>query len=273
MFLDISVKDLVNIKAQKITYNETIITRNDVIKMQKLMNYLADHRIHFSESIRLDSFILTQQNEIGLIFFEYYEYVIFNNGVMYLDKNKFLSSFVESELVTKILVDAIRRAPTDVENTISIDAFSTKNFNELVLNWFYSKYRNFRSVEKFIKSSETLFDTNLNSGYFNKITDKSEFLGVMFSRFVRTRKGSIPFSGEFGSTIKESLQTKSNYFTQKNILEEITDFTQTLTNIYNTDFSLVDIVYNEESDGIVTRVQITVTISIAQEEEIQFKLE
>ena len=241
--------------------------------MQKLMNYLTDHKIHFDESIRLDSFIKTQQNEIGLIFFEYYEYVIFKDGVMYLDQNKFLRTFVESESITSILVNAIRRAPTNIENTISIEYFKTNDFNEIVLNWFYSRYRNFRSIEKFIDSSTSLFDINLNAGYFSKVVDKSEFLGIMFSRFVRTRKGSIPFSSNFGSSIKESLQTKSNYFTQKNILEEITDFTQTLTNIYNTDFSLANIDYKEESNGIVAKITIIVTISINKTEEVRFKLE
>lgn len=271
MFLDISVKDLINVKAQKITYNEVIINRQDVIKMQKLMQYLSEHRIHFEDTLRLDSLIITQQNEIGLIFFEYYLFTFIREGTLYLDKVKFKELFKESESLMAILNRVEKLSPNDFE-ALFIESFSTTNLNLIVLNWFHSNYRNFRSIEKNIKETTSLYDLNLNAGYFSKITNIAEFLSIMFTRFVRIRRGSIPFSNEFGSTIKESVQTKSDYFTKKNILEEISEFTQLLTNIYNEDFGLADISYNESSNGISTSVKIYVTIGINQTEEVKFVL-
>ena len=272
MFLDISVKDLINVKAQKITYNEVLLNRQDVIKMQKLMQYLSDHQIHFEHTLRLDSLIMTQQNEIGLIFFEYYLFTFIQDGKMYLDEAKFRKMFKDSESLISIINKMKKRSTIKIDNALVIETISTTDLNLLVLNWFHHNYRNFRSIEKHIVETTNLYDLNLNAGHFSKITNTAEFLSLMFTRFVRIRKGSIPFSNDYGSTIKESLQTKSNYFTRKNILEEITEFTQTLTNIYKEDFNLVDISYNETSDGIATNIKIYVTIGINKTKEVKFVL-
>lgn len=273
MFLDISVNDLINTKTQKISFNEVIINRQDIIKIPKLMQYLITHHIYFDKSLRLDSLIITQQNEIGLIFFDYYNYTITNDNIIYLNKQKLKELFNESESLMFIINKADSNFPTTVENTLSVKAFSTKDLNLIILNWFYDNYRNFRSIKKNIKETTNLYDINLNAGHFSKITNNAEFLSLMFTRFVRTRKDMIPFSNGFGSSIKESLQTKSNYFAKKNILEEITGFTKYLTNFYDENFELEDIKYKETTNGISVSIKIYVTISINTEQTVKFVLE
>lgn len=272
MFLDVSVKDMINVKSAKVNFNEVIITRRDVVRIQKLMQYLTDHHIHFDEELRLDSLIPVQQNEIGLIFFEYYEYLIIKSGVRYLNKSKFTEMFSESEIIMSYLERSEVLAPSGIDNALTIRILTTKQLNEIVINWFSERHRNFRSIEKNITETLNLYDINLNAGHFNKITNKSEFLGLMFSRFIRTAKGSIPFSGHFGSSIKESLHKKADYFTKKIILEEITDFVETLAEIYSEDFKLVNIEYIEET-GISTKLTIRVTLEAAKEQLVQFELQ
>jgi len=271
MLLDIGVKDLINIQSQKISYNDVILTRQDIIKIPQLMQYFSEQLIHFDKELRLDTLLITQQNEIGLIFFEYYQYIIIKDNIKYLNKSKLIDMFKESEVIIGILNRVEKIRPPAVENTYVIEGFSLKNLNLIILNWFHNNYRNFRSIKKNIIQTISLYDININQGYYNKIVDPSEFIGLMFNRFVRIQKGSIPFSSEFGSSIKESIQTKSNYFTKKHILEEITDFTNTLTNIYNEDFSLVDIQY-KETVGLSVSLQIMVTIQINKNEVLKFVL-
>jgi hypothetical protein len=41
MFIDVSVNDMINVKSQKVNYNEVIITRNDIVMISSLMQYLS----------------------------------------------------------------------------------------------------------------------------------------------------------------------------------------------------------------------------------------
>ena len=271
MFIDVSVNDMIDIKAQKVNYNEVVITRSDIVRISTLMQYLSDNKIHFNESIRLDSLTVLQQNDIGLLFFEYYGFLIHKEGQKYLNKEMFSELLNSSEIIMSYLKRSENLAPTGIDNALNIEILTSKQFNDIILNWFSSKYRNFRSIAKFIKKTIALYDIDINKGQFNKLTDRSKFLATMFDRYIRTQKGSIPFSNDFGSSIKQSLHKKADYFTKKIIIEEITDFVETLSNTYGDDFRLVDITYREEID-ISVKLIIYITLQANQEEEINFKL-
>lgn len=271
MFLDISVKDMIDVKNQRVSYNEVILTRRDVVDIQKLMQYFYAHHIHFEESLRLDSLLIQEQNEIGVIFFEYYGFTIEVEGRLYLKKSKFIKIFHDSEIMMSYITRSEKLAPTTVEDALVLEILSTEQLNDIILNWFSTKYRNFRSIKKHVPESTNLFDINLNKGYFSKVTNRSEFLADMFDRFVRTSRGGIPFSNDFGSSIKESLQTKATFFSKKIILEELTDFVTTLSNIYSDDFNLVNIDYKEEV-GISVKIIIKVTLQANKEDPIVFVL-
>ncbi len=271
MFLDISVKDMIDVKNQRVSYNEVILTRRDVIDIQRLMQYFYSHHIHFEESLRLDSLLIQEQNEIGVIFFEYYGFTVEVEGRIYLKKSKFIEIFSDSEIMMSYITRSMNLAPTDVKDALVLEIFSTEQLNDFVLNWFSTKYRNFRSIKKHVEATDNLFDININKGYFSKVTNQTEFLSDMFDRFVRTPRGAIPFSNDFGSSIKESLQTKATFFSKKIILEEITDFVVSLSNIYSDNFSLVGIDYKEEV-GIAVKIIIKITLQANDEDPITFVL-
>jgi len=271
MYLDISVKDMIGVKNQRVTYNEVIIKRRDVIDIQKLMQYFNDLHINFDQTLRLDSLLIQEQNTVGIIFFEYYGFIVEVEGRSYLRKSRFREIFKDSEIMNSYLDRSERLSPTKVEDALVIEILTTDQLNEIVLNWFSTKYRNFRSIEKHIPLTDNLFDININHGYFKKVTNRSEFLGDAFSRFIRTQQGEIPFSNDFGSRIKESLQTKATFFTKKIILEEITEFIKSLSNIYSDEFSLVGIDYREVQ-GIAVSTIILITLQANNEEPISFEL-
>ena len=271
MFLNISVKDMIDVKNQRVSYNEIILNRRDVVNIQKLMQYFYSHHIYFDESLRLDSLLIQEQNEIGVIFFEYYGFTIEVDGRLYLKKSKFIEIFSDSEIMMSYITRSLNLAPTTVEDTFVLEILSTEQLNDFVLNWFSKKYRNFRSIKTHIDSTNNLFDININKGYFSKVTDQTEFLSDMFDRFVRTSKGGIPFSNDFGSSIKESLQTKATFFSKKIILEEITDFITSLSNIYNDNFKLINIDYKEEV-GVAVKIIIKITLQANDDTPITFVL-
>lgn len=272
MYLNVGVKDLINLKSKRVSFNEILITKQDVIRISKLMYYLTFRKIFVIDSIRLDQFTKHQQNEISLIFLEYYEYIVLKSGIQYLNKHKMLNMFKESEELTGILIRAINKNVSPARNGINITDISTDDLNLLMLNWFSKINRNFRSIEKFILPTTNLFDINLNAGSFDKIVDPIEFLSKTFDAFIRIGKGSIPFSDDFGSNIKASIQTKSDYFTKKIIVEELTDFVNQLTSFHNDTFTLENIEYITSSTLVAERLAVIITISINSIQEIKFKI-
>ncbi|RLA81870.1 MAG: hypothetical protein DRG78_08465 [Epsilonproteobacteria bacterium] len=271
MFIDVSVKDMINVKAQKVNYNEVIILRNDIVTMPNLMSFLSNHKIHFDQSLRLDSLTILQQNELGVIFFEHYGFIIYNDGSKYLDREKFNELLSDSETIMSYFKRSENLAPTNIDNALNYHIFTSKQFNDIILHWFSSKYRNFRSIEKFIKKTTQLYDIDINRGQFNKIIDRSKFLAIMFNRYIRMQKGSIPFSDDYGSSIKQSLHKKADYFTKKIILEELNFFVVNLSSLYEDDFRLIDIYYVEEI-SIATKLIIYITLQANDESPLQFRL-
>jgi hypothetical protein len=271
MFLDISVKDMINSNSKKVNYNEVIITRRDIINIPRLMQYLIENHMHFNNDIRLDSFPIPTQNEIGIIFFDYYEYLINNNGKQYLNKIKFSQMFSEYEIIMGYFQRAEILAPTEIDNAIDINILTTNQLNDIIINFFNKQFRNFKSVEKDIETTGTLFDIDINANKFLKITNPNEFLVTMFDRYIRTTKGSIPFSGDFGSNLKASLQRKADGFTQKILEEEIGTFIQDLSNIYSDNFKFISLEYSSVGT-IDVHVTIYITLQVNNDEPMIIKV-
>ncbi len=270
MFVDVKVSDLVGVKPQKIDYNEVTILRKDLI-ISDLMNYLSDKKIHFVDILKLSTLPINQQVDIGLIFLEYYGFIVTRDSKKYFLESKMLNYFRDADVILYYLKRSKNLAPTNLIDVLDYKILTTKQLHEIILSWFTLDFRNFRSIDKFIERTTELYDINLNKGHFDKIINDTEFLGLMFNRFVRTQKGSIPFSNDFGSTIKQNLQSNSTFFLRKTILEELTDFVTTLTSIYSSTFKLIDINYAEE--GIIdVKLTVYITLQVNQEQELIFKL-
>jgi len=272
--LNISVKDIIKINENLIIdYNEVELYRKDLITIPNLMSYFSEKHISFQESIRLDIFTKTQQNEIGLIFLKYYGYIIQRNGIIYLNESMFLKIIKESEY----LIDSFNRAKSlsknPILNGIEYNIFRTDDIHILLLYWFKYINRNHKSIKKDIIKTNYLYDINLNSGHYNKIVNKTEFLLTMFDRFIRIQKDQIPFSNGFGSTIKTMINSKFSSFTQKIIEEDVIEFLNSLNNSYADDtFELIELNV-KESHTVAIKLTVYITISIDSSEIIQFKLE
>jgi len=264
---DISVNDLIGVKSQNINYNEVVIIRKDIIDNSILMNYLEKKKIHFDTELKLRNLPINHQLDIGLIFLEFNGFLI---DKKYFVKDKVLKYFDKNTKILKYFKLCENVSPVS-GNRIDFSKLNNDLVYEIILTWFALQYRNFRSVDKFIEHSSTLYDIDLNKNNFNKITDDIKFLSIMFDRYVRTQKGSIPFSDEFGSNIKQSLQLKSTFFIKKTIEEEVTDFITTLASLYNATFQVINVEYIEEGE-IDVRITIFITLKIRQSEQFVFQL-
>jgi len=272
MFSEITVKDMIGSTSQKVNYNEVIITRQDLINMPKLMTYLSDNKYHMEEEINYDFFPINIQNGVGLIFLEYYEFTITINDVQYLISHKLYDVLKQHEILIGYLDKVNKLYPTHIEDTLDISGFSETELNEILLAWFSTIYRNFKSIYKDIPESDTLMDINLNKGYFNKVNDLVQHIVTSFSTYLKTQKGAIPFSQNFGSTIKQSLQRKADYFTKNILLEEIGSFINEMNKVYDNAFEIVDISYDENIE-ISTSITVYVTLKVLDEEPITLQIQ
>jgi len=270
MFLDIKVKDIAGSVKQKVNYNEVIIHRRELLTIPKLLQYFNINSIHIQEEARLDSFPLHVQNEIGVIYIEYYNFLINRDGTLYLDELKFKNLFYDNEIIMEILNGAKIQSPGP-EGTIDLNYIGTYNLNIIIINFFNKQFKNFKSDYKNIIETTALFDIDLNYGKFSKVTNLSEFLVTSFDRYIRTRRGEIPFSNNFGSTLKASIQRKADSFTQTILEEEIMDFIDSLSILYNNIFSFESLTYREV--GVIdVHVELQIVFSIMREENIEIKV-
>jgi len=278
MISNISVSDLINYKGNNVKFNEIIINEQDIIDNMALMHYLEKHNIYFEKELKLKELPQFQQNEIGLLFIEYFGFCIRINDILYFNKNKMLQLFSELEAITLYLNKAIylfEKTSKDTElnlsNVININSISDNNLNEIILNFFSLNYRNYKSYDKHIISTDVLFDIDIEHGKFKKITSLTQLMLTQFDRFIRTLKGSIPFSSDTGSDLKRILQSKSSIFTKKFIVEEISSFLLGLESIYNETFSIVSIDYSE-IEYISTHIEVKIVLQAAEEEPVSIRI-
>lgn len=270
MFVDVSILDMTNYNDRNINYNEVIIYKRDLYNIPRLMQYFAEHHIHIDEELSLNTLPKHTQIDIGLIFIEnegYYKYV---EGQPYLDENKLRLLFVEDEVLNGYFDRAIKLGNAPLE-CLSILIFSTDQLYELILNFFNKIYRNSKSIDKTIEQSEILFDIDLNYGEFSKITDKVHFLLLMFERYIKTQKNSIPFSGGFGGELKSFLQRKADYFTQQLLEEEISSFIYEISRVYPNTYAFESLTYSTYGT-IDVHVTVSIKFSIVGEDPVEVKV-
>jgi len=275
MLQNLKLDDFLDYKESYVDFNEVIIYKKDLIKITTLMDLFISYNIYIEEEIPLRSFALNIQNEIGMIFIEYYNYTIIYQNNLYLNKDKLSKLLGDSLKIESILKLALKKTKNknSEKNNIDILQLNEKNLNIIILNFFSKNYRNFSSINKIIPQTTTLYDVNLNKNKYYKITDIKEFVLQMFSVYIRTSKSEIPFTENFGSGIKEIVQRKFDSFTKQILFEEISIFMEELTNVYSEDVTLIDVIPTERetSSGII-KIKVEIIIQINNNELIKVEL-
>ncbi len=268
-----------------VEFNEVEIFRSDILSIPKLMQYVKENNIYFNPddinlSLNLKDFSIYDQNQIGLIFMEYYGYIIQES----IDSPKFfnleiLRLFRSDDKILSFLNKALIKSPDDTK--ISIIYIIDVEMNLLILNFFSKNFRNFKSVNKTINESYDLYDIHLY-GAFEKVTNITQFMLEQFNTYIRTTRGSIPFSSNFGSVIKEAIQNKYLGFTKDVITEDIVMFLNALSDEYNINFKLLSIKVSEvqkpgssitvSSNSIDIHLRIEIILQADEEEAVQITL-
>jgi len=279
MIFNISAKNFAHYKETFIDYNQITITKLDIKRIPELMNFFMFNNIYIDDEIKLTKLSKNVQNEIGKIFMNFYGYMLSYQDVKYLNYNKLKELFKDSSKLLHNLAFARQNTSKYLEvsvvDNIEIISFlymSEEVLNNLILNFFYLKHRNFISADKYIKKTDTLYDANLEINSFYKITDTKEFIVSQFERYIRTIKGSIPFSSNYGSNFKKIINSKYDIFTKKILEEEIKNFFEEISSIYNNiELYDISISYSSTISGIV-KIKANIILSIDKKEYIKIDL-
>ena len=272
MFLNLSVKDIELSNKIMTTENNVILYEKDVVSNLKLLKYLEENRIFFTNKLELKTLLIHQQNDIGTLYLESNELTIEFNNKIYLNYSKCRKLVSELDILLGYLNIAYKQTQNSIEfkndNIVDITYFSTKDYNSFVLNIFALNFRNYESYSKNIDDTEYLFDVGIDYGENHKITSATNFMLTQFSRFLRLKKDQVPFSNGYGSDFKKLIQKKNTSIIQTIITEEISDFLNELSLIYPNNFNLVDIQINEREET-TGAVNLTVLVYMqADDEEI-----
>ena len=272
--INITLNDIAGYQSKRVTYNDVNITRNDIISMPKLMNFLSSQGIYIPRDgeISLSGFSLPIQNEIALYYFDYYGYIIYYNSEMYLDKTKFYTLFNNDDIILGYFDRSQVLVQTPAGSLLDYRILTTAQLNDVVLNWFNKLARNYLSVDKNVPITTNLFDIDLSSNNFSKVTDAVNFFRTQFDRYLRMQSNSVPFSDGYGSSMKSYLQRKADGFTQQILVDEVNLFLNDLNSIYPDNFALIGLTYVEQTT-IAVRIIITVTIQINNDAPITFTLQ
>jgi hypothetical protein len=268
MIVDISVSDILKFQEDITRTNEVTITHRDISNIPGLMEYFEQNGIFLENELALSSLSLDRQNMIGVYFAQSYGYIREIENVRYILVQPLRKIFHQNEVILDILNKNINRVVNlnkkyPIDNVFSLSDISTSNLNLLLLNIFSIHNRNFKESDKYIHSSETLTDINMID--YSKESDIAHFIITQFTRYISIQRGSIPFSSNFGSILKTTIQSKLTDTTKRIILEDIVAFFEYISLLY-ADITLHDITYNIVEEVVSNRVEVTIYISINGEE-------
>lgn len=236
-----------------------IITTSDLINMPELkdfvnVSYLIDDQLvfgNFDNSLKI---------KIGLIFFKYYEYIVWKGIKRYLNLSKLIQKFKIQEKLTYQLSKLNKNfyyKGDPSTNLYDMDYVTNEFLLLLVTEYFYSKYSVTKNIEKYIENTDILTDVNLNQNHYNKVQDNILFIVHIFNNWIKTSPNTIPFSPGYGNPLKEFIQEKNNLVRLSMVKEEITNFFGELSKIYP---SLVEI--QKVDVNILNTYGIEITISL-----------
>jgi len=287
MIQNLSINDFLDYKESFIDYNQVEIYKSDIVNIPELLDFFSKYTIYIEDSIFLNKFNKNIQNQIGLIYLNHFGFCILYKNLNYLNRDKLNDLFYNSnKLLDIIKIAEVKTKEADI-NTINSSNLSVEekmnkieiinndskinplmlsenDLNLIILNFFSKNYRNFISQDKSIKQSSNFYDVEMSPNKFYKITDPKEFILTMFTKFIRMRKGEIPFSSNYGSNLREIIQTKYQNFTKDLLFEEISNFLNEFSN-YSDEISLVDLVLKDSTIDDSTKLKIIVTIQINYE--------
>lgn len=225
----------INKKYFKSTFDgQFIITTSDLINMPELKNYVNVSYL-INNELNFGTFDDSLKIKIGLIFFNYYEYIIWKGIKKYLDLSKLIQKFkMQEKLIYQLtkLKNYFYYKNDPSTNLYDVDQLDSKFLLLLITEYFYSKYSVTKVVEKYIEHTDILTDVNLNQNHYNKVQDNILFIVHIFNNWIKTSHNTIPFSPGYGNPLKELIQEKNNLVRLSMVKEEISNFFQELSKIY-----------------------------------------
>jgi len=238
-----------------------IITLDDLLKIPKLKQYVNISYLKDNQ-ILINDFPINIKNEIGLLFFEYYGFIIWVKDKKYLNLKELYPNHEELNLQKTYYLNS------DENILYETDKIDKTSLFKIVTKYFYSRYYNTTENIKFIENTEILTDINLNKNHYDKVPDDINFIVDIFKNWLNTRPNTIPFSPNYGNSLKDLIQEKNNIVKLNYVRTEIVTFFEELSSIYNSLVKLLDVKIN-----LLTNYGIEINISLLiKNENIAFDL-
>ena len=142
----------------------------------------------------------------------------------------------------------------------------------MIILYFSSTYRETTTNKQLTRQYHILTDVDMELNNFLIITKVSTFFFSTFQNYLAIVPGQIPFMNDFGTTIKEVVQTKNNLVQRVRVENEINYFIEEFNLVY-TDQVEIESIQIENNISVDAGDTWTINVNAyILEEYIQFKI-
>jgi hypothetical protein len=262
-----SPTDIVEIKARVITYDENNIPYTDETVKYFNLNDNTSYINELNPNIEINPNITTEVIKETILNDDYLLIDGIVSGDAKLGDEVIL--FINS-IPSLCQINEDYSIPDDPNSNYEIDY---SDIYYLIIIYFNGIYRTNPEIEGEVGIYDTLTDINFELNNYSMILNIKEFFTKEFMYFLKTPPGSLPFANDFGTSIKNVIQTKNNIVQEINVQTEINFFIKAFNDLYG---NLVDVrqitIDRKHSDVGADMWVIEVYVNILQER-IIYKLE
>jgi len=259
--------------------DKIVITKDDLKVMPSLTNFISIKHMLESDKVKLADYDINTQNEIINIFLKEYGFIQLILNDLYFNYTK-LEKLWPQEVYLQQMFHSKKATVYEVQ-TIGEDGeytteeykfFKIKDLNYYELNYVgilffvgYSKTE--KEVEFVIQEFEAFTDTRFDFNDFSMYKNLKDFFINQFIVFLNINNGGVFGCYEFGSNVKQLVQSKKLTTYYNKLASDIEGFVTDISLLYGGFIKLEGISFNDYD----YEIQIQIRIKF-EKETLQFNL-
>ena len=243
-----------------------VITIDDFKYIPELSKVISFEKISKTGVITLSELTEQNQNKVIYIFLKKYNFIQKFNKYYYFDYTMMYEFWENLEYYNSYfrdkepdLIISINKEEHKLYKWDKID-FNMQNYIGLMFFSAFNKIKENYSINT--KEYEYFTDINFNFNNYSIITDFKKFFLKEFYNFIKTNHGSVFGNYDFGSNLKNYIQSKKSLLLYEKIKADIVGFINDLSYLYKNVISLINFDIIDIDDY---NIKIIVTISLNEE--------
>jgi len=227
------------------------IDKEDLINIPVLYNYIDISLLNEETGkITITDFSYEKLTEILKIYFRHYQYISIISGYEFLNINKVISLAPADEKLIENIKLLPKRVFYKADKSAGMVSWKLlknefQDLMKIIMDVFFlQKDKVLETRTFFINFTDILTDIDINTVYYELITDMKEFFLTIFHRWLNTKEGEIPFACGYFCPLKDFIQVKNLNAIHSMIEESLHLFFKDFMEVYGSYISLKSIKFD-----------------------------